>query len=465
MRGIYFTCILYTLYAFLSVITCCVPMLNNAQATVTSNIPTIARYFTTKGRYEEVNPHLIGDLDAVNTSVLQALSPGCREIHLTAIIRHGTRYPTARNVKKMQTLYNLILHKASGKDSWVREIKDNFDMWYTEDMDGRLVEKGVLDHKHLAVRLSKLFPSLVSREMLRGGKIRFVTSSKHRCVNSTLAFKRGLTDLWSVEEEVEHEVNDTLMRFFDVCARFVDEVDQNPGALAEVDKFNIGPEMQRVGEKMADRLGLPYNLITADMTGAAFHLCAYEFAIKTVNSPWCRLLDEVDAQVMEYANDLKQYWKRGYGHEINSKSSCILFHDIFSRLDKAAEENKLGGPVSEAVSIQVGHAETLLPLLTLLGFFQDEVALTATNYAAQAGRSFRTSRTLPYAANLVVALYDCGEGGDLRVQALLNEAPLTFPGMAAGAAAPLYSDVRRHYLPLLLNCDFEKECRLAAQHK
>lgn len=43
---------------------------------------------------------------------------------------------------------------------------------------------------------------------------------------------------------------------------------------------------------------------------------------------------------MEYANDLKQFWKRGYGYDINSKSSCILFHDLFSRLDKAANENK-----------------------------------------------------------------------------------------------------------------------------
>lgn len=34
-----------------------------------------------------------------------------------------------------------------------------------------------------------------------------------------------------------------------------------------------------------------------DMAEAAFYLCAYELAIKTVNSPWCQLLDEVDAQV------------------------------------------------------------------------------------------------------------------------------------------------------------------------
>lgn len=108
---------------------------------------------------------------------------------------------------------------------------------------------------------------------------------------------------------------------------------------------------------------------------AAFFLCSYEFAIKSLNSAWCNLFDETDAQVctqhhgraiasatnneepssvikikcslmqspvpfqvLEYKNDLKQYWKRGYGHDINRKSSCTLFHDLFNRLDKVAHE-------------------------------------------------------------------------------------------------------------------------------
>ncbi|CAB1445677.1 unnamed protein product [Pleuronectes platessa] len=424
-------------------------------------IPAIAKYFSTKGRYEEVNPHLIEDILAVNRSVLQPPFPQCREIHLTAIIRHGTRYPTAKNVKKMQKLYELVKSRASGHESWLREIKSQWTMWYTEDMDGRLVQKGMSDHKHLAVRLSKLFPSLVSEEKLRGGSIQFITSSKHRCVNSTLSFKAGLTELWDIrDQEFDHAVNDALMRFFDKCTRFLDEVDNNPTALAEMDKFKEGPEMRRVEQKIADRLGVPYNTVTADMAEAAFYMCAYEFAIKTVNSPWCRLFDEVDAQVMEYTNDLKQFWKRSYGYDINSKSSCILFHDVFSRLDKAANENLSGQQVTEAVTVQVGHAETLLPLITLLGFFKDSEALTSTNYATQTQRSFRTSQMLPYAANLLLVLYDCG-GGDLRLQPLLNEKPVIFPGLAEQQASmPLYQDVKGHYRELLQGCDFEAECQL-----
>ncbi|XP_074531772.1 multiple inositol polyphosphate phosphatase 1a [Halichoeres trimaculatus] len=444
---------------FTTVVCFCYCLRNDVDLEDKPNIPAIAKYFSTKGRYEEVNPYLIEDILAVNKSILQPPSAQCREIHLTAIIRHGTRYPTVKNVKKMQKLHELVKSSASGKQSWLREIQTQWTMWYTEDMDGRLVQKGVNDHKHLAVRLSKLFPSLISEEKLRGGLIKFITSSKHRCVNSTLSFKAGLTEQWAIkDQEFEHAVNDALMRFFDQCTRFVEEVDSNPSALSELDKFKQGPEMRRVEEKIADRLNVPYNAISDDMAEAAFYLCAYEFAIKTINSPWCQLFDEVDAQVMEYANDLKQFWKRGYGYDINSKSSCILFHDVFSRLDKAASENKLGQQVTEAVTIQVGHAETLLPLLTLLGFSKDNDTLTSTNYATQTHRTFRTSHMLPYAANLLLVLYDCGNG-DLRLQPLLNEKPVTFPGLTE-ASMPLYQEVRKRYRELLQGCDFETECQL-----
>ncbi|XP_068183080.1 multiple inositol polyphosphate phosphatase 1-like [Antennarius striatus] len=435
-------------------------LLNCARTQENPTIPALAEYFNTKRSYEEVNPYLKEDILAVNRSILQPPSAQCREIHLTAIIRHGTRYPTSKIIKKMQQLYNIVLHNASSKDSWLQEIQTQWTMWYTEDMDGRLVHKGVNDLKHLAIRLSKLFPSLISEEKLRGGFIKFITSSKHRCVNSTLSFIAGLTELWAIsDKEFDYSVNDALMRFFEQCARLVEEVNNNPSALLEMDKFKRGPEMRRVQEKIADRLRVPFNL-THDMAEAAFYLCAFEFVIKAVNSPWCQLFDEDDAKIMEYTSDLSEFWKRGYGYDINSKSSCILFHDVFSRMNRAAIQNKSGQQVTEAVVVQVGHADTLLPLLTLLGLFKDPDVLTSTNYATQSQRSFRTSHMLPFAANLVFVLYNCG-GGDLRLQPLLNEKPVTFPGMTGqGGSMARYEDVRENYRELLEGCDFETECQL-----
>ncbi|KAL0984125.1 hypothetical protein UPYG_G00137440 [Umbra pygmaea] len=425
-------------------------------STVNSNIPAIANYFGTKGRYEEVNPHLINDIHSVNKSLLKPGCTDCTAIHVTAIIRHGTRYPTTKNIKRMQRLYDLVLDKALHTDNWLNDIKTNWKMWYTDDMDGKLVEKGRDDHRHLAVRLANLFPSLMSEENLRSKRIRFITSSKHRCVDSVVAFQEGLLSLWRVAEiGLSHTINDELMRFFDECKRFVEDVENNKTALKEVYLFKDSADMKRVELKVADRLQVPYSLITTDLVEAAFFLCSYEFAIKSLNSPWCNLFDETDAQVLEYKNDLKQYWKRGYGHDINRKSSCTLFHDLFSRLDQTAHEFRFGH-VSEAVTIQVGHAETLLPLLTLMGFFRDESPLTADNFDMQHSRTFRTSLIAPYAANLVFVLYDCSEG--LRLQFLLNEKPLTFPNI--NHQAPLYSTVRENYRELLHGCNFEKECDL-----
>lgn len=116
--------------------------------------------------------------------------------------------------------------------------------------------------------------------------------------------------------------------------------------------------------------------------------------------------------------------------------------------------------MTEAVTIQIGHAETLLPLITLLGFFKDSTTLTATNFAEQTHRSFRTSRIMPYIANLALVLYDCGSDG-LRLQALLNEKQVTFPGLSSQTASiPRFEEVTENYRELLQGCNFEAECNL-----
>lgn len=162
-------------------------------------IPAIARYFGTKGRYEEVNTYLIDDILAINNSLVTLPSSKCSEIHLTAIIRHGTRYPTIKNIQKMREFYDLVVRDATGDLNCLSEIKSQWKMWYTDDMDGRLVDKGREDHRHLAQRLIKWFPSLLTEENVRHGRVKLITSSRHRCVNSTIAFREGLMKGLSIE--------------------------------------------------------------------------------------------------------------------------------------------------------------------------------------------------------------------------------------------------------------------------
>lgn len=104
------------------------------------DIPLIAPYFGTKTRYEEVNPQLLRDVLFVNRSVLKA--PGserCSPVHLTAVIRHGSRYPTVKNIRRIQRLSELVRREASrGSERWQRDIQ-SWEDWFSEDMDGELL--------------------------------------------------------------------------------------------------------------------------------------------------------------------------------------------------------------------------------------------------------------------------------------------------------------------------------------
>ncbi|XP_039870016.1 multiple inositol polyphosphate phosphatase 1b [Simochromis diagramma] len=439
-----------------------VPRLSFASLSV-PDIPHIAGYFGTKTRYEEVNPHLLRDPLSADPSVLRPPpAEQCSPVHLTAVIRHGSRYPTLKNIRRIRKLSELVRTEASrasgGSESWLQEIRNRWEAWYTEDMDGQLVMKGRDDLRQLASRLASVFPSLLSEENVRKRRVRFLTSSKHRCVSSVEAFQEGLQRRWGRhdgEPEYSHEVDDELMRFFDRCRGYVEGVENNRTALLEVEKFKHGEEMEGVRRRMADRLGLPHHRLTPDLLEAAFFLCSYELSIKNVHSPWCFLFDESDAKVLEYKSDLKQYWKRSHGHEINSLSSCPLFHHVFRTLDRAGRPRRSTDASPEPASILVGHAETLLPLLSLLGLYKDQTPPTATNYDSQHGRRFRTSLIVPYAANLLFVLYDCQRGP--RLQLLVNESPVRFPGLEA-EDAPLYRDVRATYRHLLDGCDFHREC-------
>lgn len=114
--------------------------LNCCLCSISSNldIPHIAPYFGTKTRYEEVNPQLLRDVLFVNRSILKApTSERCSPIHLTAVIRHGSRYPTVKNIRRIQKLSELVRREASrGSERWQQDIQSRWENWFSEDMDG-----------------------------------------------------------------------------------------------------------------------------------------------------------------------------------------------------------------------------------------------------------------------------------------------------------------------------------------
>uniref|UniRef100_A0A4W3JT58 Multiple inositol polyphosphate phosphatase 1 n=1 Tax=Callorhinchus milii TaxID=7868 RepID=A0A4W3JT58_CALMI len=416
--------------------------------------PPWAQYYGTKMRYEDVAGSGPGSSRALG---------GCQALQLNALIRHGTRYPTRKNVPAMKRVHRLIRERADRGLGLVRALAD-WHMWYDERMDGHLHPLGVTDMSGLAERLSRCFPEIFSPRRDWNRRLKFVSSSKHRCVNSTRAFIQALERLLEPGGRAQPggrwEVDDTLLRFFDHCHRYIQSVDRNQTAMRQVQRFLQGPEMGAVIANMARKLGIGPENITTDMVQATFYLCTFEYVLKDVVSPWCDVFDKEDVEKLEYWGDLKHYWKRSYGHKINGLSSYNLFQDIFQHLDQAVEESERGEYISHTAVLRFGHAETLLPILTLMGYFKDKNPLLADNFAEQKNRKFRSGRISPFAANLIFVLYRCEKAQDLaekyKLQLLLNEKPLPF--LHNGDSVAGYGEVKSHYEHALEVRSFDNVC-------
>ncbi|XP_034281839.2 multiple inositol polyphosphate phosphatase 1 [Pantherophis guttatus] len=426
----------------------------------------LSPFFGTKSRYEELHPYLLRDPLSLGPPLSGFPLPpaSCTPLQLSAVMRHGTRFPTRKQIEKLASLHGLLRGGGGGKRCSVAERLARWEMWYQPSMDGKLAPKGFSDMGMLAKRLASRFPSLLAP----GRRLAFTSSSKHRCVDSSKAFREGLREALmsgggkNVTLTETFEINDKLMRFFDHCEKFVRDVEDNDTAMHEVDAFKESPEMMKVVNKTTHTLCLPAEDLNADLVQVAFFTCSFGLSIKNISSPWCSLFNKEDAKALEYLNDLKQYWKRAYGYNINSQSSCILLQDIFKNLDKAVSESKRSKPISSPVIIQFGHAETLQPLLSLMGYFKDKVPLNARNYRSQSKRKFRSGRIVPYAANLLFVLYHCDQArspkDEYKVQILLNEKLLPFT--YSGKTVSLYTKLKNHYKYSLQNCEFAKVCSI-----
>ena len=51
-------------------------------------------------------------------------------------------------------------------------------------------------------------------------------------------------------------------------------------------------------------------------------------------SPWCSLFSEDNLKILEFADDLKYYWKDGYGFDINRKMTQPLMAEMHQKLSQ-----------------------------------------------------------------------------------------------------------------------------------
>nr|XP_006821711.1 PREDICTED: multiple inositol polyphosphate phosphatase 1-like [Saccoglossus kowalevskii] len=195
-----------------------------------------------------------------------------------------------------------------------------------------------------------------------------------------------------------------------------------------------------------------------------YDLCANSMAIFN-DASWCDVFTLEDLRIMEYWLDLKHYWRKSYGYKINYHISCQLLQHIFSTLEDAMmdERTVLSNHDNSPVGVfRFGHAETFLPLLSILGLYKDEDnILRYDNYHSNRNRTFRTSKLSPFAGNIAFVLYSCTDstGNSMyMIEVLLHEQPVTLPCCTSTLCS--YDVIKQFYSTWLEDCDFTEICRM-----
>ena len=398
---------------------------------------------------------------------------GCQPKHIDMLIRHGTRHPSKKDVKKIQEMLNVVnpFFNASSpfrNSNLYLPWKNQF---YVEK-DKILTHTGKQEMRKLSLRMMERFPELLDPKNLHESYT-FHSTDTSRTLESASAFAAGLFGEKSDIPIVSVDKNkDILLRFFDQCPRYKSEVSENKTALYHTKRFREGKEMNDVLGKVVTKLGLTteqQKQVKPKHVTAMYVACSFEVALFDRHNAWCSLFDAEDFAILEYLYDLKHFWKRAYGYKINYRISCTLLSDIVRNMQQRIEQMQSlsVGKIRNTGKLGVfrfAHAETLQPLYALLGLFKDAEELRADNFAKQRFRKYRTSLVAPFGANIAFVLYSCNDSEhenslkDFQVQVYVGEKLV--PLSCGDDVSCTLADFLSLYSELLNSCDLNELCKM-----
>jgi len=178
-----------------------------------------------------------------------------------------------------------------------------------------------------------------------------------------------------------------------------------------------------------------------------------------ITNQWCSLMDQTFLNRLDYAEDLEAFYEQGAGHKINYEMAAVLLQDIFAYMKKFT-----AGNTAVVGNMRFGHAETTLPLMTLLGYGDRAKLLASWTDDQIDARGFRTSVLSPTASNVDFRLYRSVTEKKYYVSVWIQEVEAPLPG-CDGALYCELSKVEKLWSYYLHDCDFKAECALPKKRK
>ncbi|KAG3102251.1 hypothetical protein PC121_g1259 [Phytophthora cactorum] len=315
-------------------------------------------------------------------------------IQTQMVARHGIRYPTEGNIQDINGLLKRLKPFEELLPLWMR----NYTLPYNRSVAGELAVAGKFELWELGVR-SLARSGHEKRVMFLKDNYRIAHTHVKRTRDSAIAFVDSFFENPEDVEYIEYPKNtDFLLRFFDQCARYQRE--HSFGLKRESIEFS------------------PKDLMTVQSA------CAFDIALYHHKHQWCSLMSMTFIHSLDYLDDLEQFYWIGAGYKINYEMAAVLLRELVDTM-----MGRVNGSNTLAGNFFFAHAETTLPLVTLMGYGDRSLLLANATKAEINSRGFRTSILSPFGANIEFRLFKRKSGAEeFYVQILVNEKKAKIPG-------------------------------------
>lgn len=339
--------------------------------------------------------------------------------------RHGARYPSSS--QNCQTLKS-ALEKAQSSGtitplgtSLLRTINDVITV-----CDGRWGALDSLGEYEQRVLASKMYTAF--KPAFDSGKVNAISSYSPRAMMSMYSFTHQLDRL---NNKLEFQTstgrqNSELMRPFDLDETFKEYIQSAVLADTYQDYFKKNCPVSAI-ERV---LGKDYPYQDADqkqsLAYAEYHILA---GLSAMSYEGCDIsefftVDEINA--LWACFNLRQYLQRS--SNTLSSTPADIAGPLLENLIQITDDY-IDGRTSTSVWLRFGHAETLLPLLSLMRL---PGCYYMTNYFDTVAKNWKDFDIVPMAANLHMILFKHTKSGKYFVRIDLNETPVSFiPGTDA----------------------------------
>eukprot|EP01063_Lacrimia_lanifica_P036058 TRINITY_DN7045_c0_g1_i1.p1 TRINITY_DN7045_c0_g1~~TRINITY_DN7045_c0_g1_i1.p1 ORF type:complete len:405 (+),score=122.11 TRINITY_DN7045_c0_g1_i1:133-1347(+) len=301
---------------------------------------------------------------------------------LSVITRHGSRFATSgKGCRKAEA----VLRQGTGEH---RE-------WACSEQDLSRADSISLRGEDEAQGIGRRFGAAAAVLLGRPapGMTEVYSTDARRTQQTARHFLSGLDSGWeegccaALPVDVTPRHQDRAMRFFDLCEAY----DAGWDAFKPHVETRLAPQLAGVAERVSARLGA---VVSADEAEAVYKECLFQWhnalpdEREDEDELLCSLFSDEDFASLGAAKNLKDYHKKGPGAAAafdGAALACTLLQRVLSELE--------GGADAPSLILRFAHAETLIPLYTLLGIGRGVAA-----------EDYRLSQICPMASNIAFAL-------------------------------------------------------------